>query len=128
MITYIVFGIEIIVILFLLLRLVKKLKAASNPNSPLTHFATFLGKAMEEDSGSPSLMRWMNFYAELIWAPVIAVVYMVVCVKGFQTNNLSAVMPFTNSLLGALILMLGLKGGVQKYFEEKSQQNNKQGE
>lgn len=115
----IVFGLEIVVSLYLLYLLVSKISKPWDSNSPPAHLAKFLGKSMEENSGSPSLMRWMNFYAELIWAPVIAAMYVVVCVKGFQTGNLSAVLPFTNSLLGAIILMLGLKGGVQKYFETK---------
>ena len=117
---YCILGLEIITGLYIVFLIVNKLKSTSNPNSPLVHLAAFLGKAMEEDKGEPSLTRWNNFYALLIWAPGILFGYVWVISHG---NFKDLVLPFTNSLLGAISLLLGLKLG-HDYIVNK---NNSQG-
>ncbi len=79
--------------------LIKELKVASSPNSPITHFATWLGKAMEESPGEPSSLRFnvtnigvqwttaitIGFFISLFQNPTIIIAYL-----GVMASALSA--------------------------------------
>lgn len=104
LISWITLAAEIIVCLAIVLLTISKLTKNSNPNSPLAHLAVFLGKSMEESTGVPSNMRWMNFFAELWWAPSIAFGYVYSVI---MYHDLVVMM--TGSLLGTLCVMLQIK-------------------
>ena len=118
-----------IVGLFGLYLLVKELKKASDPNSPLVHFAKFLGGAMEEEKGEPSLTRWNNFFAALWWVPAVAGGYLFIVVASFWKNEfIPLIVPLTVSMLSAIGTLLGIKVLHDKVVSHSSNSSSGQGQ
>lgn len=127
--TDIALGIILILFILSVTHLIKQLKAKTNPDSPLVHFAVYLRKATEESTGVPSAMRWMNVFAEFWWVPAVTIAYLVVVIAAVITRDpviAGLVGPFTITLMSALVLMLGLKGW-QAIWGEKPDTTPKDG-